>query len=499
LSAALSAHVLALIASLEHLAGTAMTFLETDAANAAAIATLNAAAGGAAPVAGSAPPAPPIPPDLRAPLPPAVALPPEVISAGVHSGSSSNGEGFITGWQQTASAARDASSQIRLAAAQLPDVLDGPASTPAVTSHLVSYANGLETYAERAAGLARQAGNHAEQHSMARQGIPTPQTMTSAQNRVVTLANANIASGGRYQAALTSAISDKNQLDQQAISNFGDYSAKTESTTGSDDPGDGQQNTPTPAPGQPADPTKPGTANGGPAADPDGSSPLGDADGGGSMGEMMPQMMGEMLSTVSGMMGGVMGGVMKAPEAALQAGSQALGSLTKGLGGTPKMDLPKLADAHPGGLGDPGGAGGGGDPTVPASGGGAPDLGVAPTTGGPPTPIVAPAGATEPVSPAGGSGGGMGSMGMPMGGMGGLGGAPGGGGAGDPQSDRKVQTRNVPHTEDVTGRVDTNRLSAASSASRRERSPRPPDDDGDDSPPETPVVRRLVTRRPEEQ
>ena len=88
-------------------------------------------------------------------------------------------------------------------------------------------------------------------------------------------------------------------------------------------------------------------------------------------------------------------------------------------------------------------------------------------------------------------------MGMPMGAMGGAGGAPGGGDAGKDETDRKrkVQTRDIPHTEDVTGRVDLDRLSAAAAAGRP--APEPPSDDtpSDSS---APVVRRLVTRPPKE-
>jgi hypothetical protein len=85
-----------------------------------------------------------------------------------------------------------------------------------------------------------------------------------------------------------------------------------------------------------------------------------------------------------------------------------------------------------------------------------------------------------------------------MAGMGGLGGAPGGGGGGtsDVKSDRKIAPREVPHTEDVTGRADTNRLSAASAANRKDRNPTP--SDGDTPPEGPPVVRRLVTRQAKE-
>jgi hypothetical protein len=87
-------------------------------------------------------------------------------------------------------------------------------------------------------------------------------------------------------------------------------------------------------------------------------------------------------------------------------------------------------------------------------------------------------------------------MGMPMGG---LGGAPGGGaGAGKAEDGRrrKVVVPEIPHTEDVTGRVDTSRLSAAAAANHRDRNPEPPDDDARD--PGAPIVRRLVTRAPKD-
>ena len=499
LSAAMSGHVLALIASLEHLMGTAVTFVETDARNAAALRTLTSAAG-AAPVNGAAPPPPPIPPDVRAPLPPAAAMPPEVISAGAHAGTPGGGEGFITGWSQAGSAARDASDHIRAAVAQLPDVLDGPVSTPAVTNHLLAFADGLQTYADRAHGLVRQAGSHAEQQQQARQAIPTPATLANAQNRVTALANANATSGGRYSAALAAAISDKNQLDQQALTAYGDYNIQTAATTAGDDSATGDPNAPGAAPGaQPGDPAAPdGT---GLPGDLDTADPLA-AQGAGDMSSMLPTMMGAMLSAA----GTLTGTLMKMPQDALQAGTQAATTATTSLakgGGQPKMDLPKSGEpggGEPPSMGDPSG-GGGADPTVPASGGGgAPDLGVAPSTGGPPTPAIAPAGATPGTTAPGTPAGGMTPMGMPMGAMGGMAGAPGGGAAGggksDVKSDRKIQSRDIPHTEDVTGRADTNRLAVAAAANRKDRNPTPPDDD---TPPEgPPLVRRLVTRQPKD-
>ena len=91
-------------------------------------------------------------------------------------------------------------------------------------------------------------------------------------------------------------------------------------------------------------------------------------------------------------------------------------------------------------------------------------------------------------------------MGTPMGGMGGMG-AGGGRGGGDKESGppRKVVARDRPHTEDITGRTDTNRLEAASAA-HRERTAAAADGDGNPPPPDlsTPVVRRVTTRPPKE-
>jgi hypothetical protein len=87
----------------------------------------------------------------------------------------------------------------------------------------------------------------------------------------------------------------------------------------------------------------------------------------------------------------------------------------------------------------------------------------------------------------------MAPLGMPMGGPGGG----GGGGKDAPGPRRKVAVRDIPHTEDITGRVDTNRLSVASAAHRDDR--QPPGDGGPSDDPPGPIVRRLVTRPPKEE
>lgn len=501
LSSAMSAHVLALIASLEHLMGVAVTYTETDARNAAALRALSGA-GGPAPVAGIAPPAPPVPPDLRAPIEP-VMLSPEAISAGAHAGDASSGEEFINGWSRAAATAREAADHLRGAVQALPEVLDGPASTPAVTRHLTAFADGLTTYADRAQGLARQAADHQRQQHEARSAIPSPAVMTNAQNRVTRLDNANAASGGRLSVALAGAISDKQKLDEQALNSYGDYTAQTIAATGGQDSGTGE--TPDTPGGQAGpSPTDPADSTGQPGAGLAGDLDTADAlapEGGGELAGMMPQLLGTMV----GAAGGLLGGAFKAPQQAAQPLTQLLSQATKGVSGAgkPETGSPPESGEPGGGEGSPSGGGdpAGPEPTMPAGGDGVPGMGVSPSTGAPPEPAVLPAGATSSTSPPSVAGGGtMSPMGVPMGGMGGMGGAPGGGpraGESKGKNDREIRPREIPHTEDITGRTDTNRLEAVSAASRGR--PTPPDDNDDDDAPSTrSKVRRLVLRPPKE-
>jgi len=498
LTAALGAHLSALVASLQVLIGAAITFLDTDEQNAAAIAALRAGVAGAAAGPGFAPPVPPIPPDLRAPMPPPVGMPPQAISVGVHSGDPGDGEAFIDAWSQVAQATRNGSAAIRSAVAELPEVLDVPMSTPAASQHLLTFADRLDTYGDRAYNLVMQANAYGSNQIQARVDIPTPQQLTNSENNVRTLTFANAASGGKHAVALANAIKVNNKLKEQAVTAYPLYHARTDAATTGDEPGtDGQ--------GLPIDPAT-GEPTTDPAGLPDPNAPDPNAEGlspeaGGEMASLLPQLVPSLLGAAGGLVGGAVGAVTKVPEALLQAGSQALGAATEGLSGLakPKMDPP--GTGGPGlGSGDLGGAGGGGDaPTTPAAGGGAPDLPVAPSTGAPPTPAIAPVGASDGPgahgAPAGATG--MTPMGMPTGG---LGGAPGGGAGGGKAEDgrrRKVVVPEIPHTEDVTGRVDTSRLSAAAAASHRDRNLEPPDDDN--SPDRgAPIVHRLVTRAPKD-
>jgi len=541
LAAGLTGHVVALVASLEHLAGIAVSFTETDAANAAALTHLDGRNAGPAPVNGVAPHPPPIGPDLRAPLPPPAGMRPEALSAAAHTGDLAAGEPFTAAWSTASTAARAAADQLRTAVNELPETLDGPASTPAASRHLLRIADGLDHLAERGHALATQASTYAGDLAQARTEIPTPQQLAAAHERVVAYAQANAASGGLYAAPLAQAMADKNQLLTTTVTGYTGYHANVDTTTtGTASPADPGT---APAAAAGAESTEGDPAAGGASADagtvdglldpltgadpaalmtdPLTASPAGSA---GELAGMLPQMIPTVLGAAGGLIGGLVGAVTQAPEALLQAGTQAIGAAVQGLAGGEQssldgLDLPTegigdgglggggdaggLGEAGMGGLGDLGGGDGGA--TTPAGGGAPSSLPVGPTTGAPPTPAVLPVGGTAappPGSP--GMGGGM-PMGMPMGGMGGMAG-PGGGaaGEGDARGDRTrtVTPRPVPHTEDVTGRTDTNRLNAAAAANRATNKPDspPPNDDAGPPPPNSsqPIVRRLTTRPPKE-
>lgn len=369
-------------------------------------------------------------------------------------------------------------------------------STPAVTRHLLAFAAGLDTYADRACTLVNQSKAYAANQIQARTDVPTPQELIASENNVRTLTFANAASGGKHSAALARAVSSHNQLNERAVSTYPPYHARTDAATAGDEAdGEGREVPADPATGEPSidGPGLPDLN----AADPgaEGLSP----EAGGEMASLLPQLVPSLLGAAGGLVGGAMGAVTKVPEALMQAGSQALGAATQSLSGLaqPKLDAPGTGDPGLGG-GDSGRAGGGGEaPTTPAAGGGGADLPVAPSTGAPPAPAIAPVGATAGPGAGGAAGGaaGMAPMGVPMGG---LGGAPAAGGekAKDGRR-RKVVVPEIPHTEDVTGRVDTSRLSAAAAASHRDRSPEPPNDDIPPDP-AAPIVRRLVPRAPKD-
>jgi hypothetical protein len=439
-------------------------------------------------VTGWAPPSPPIPPDTRPPLVPPPPLPAEALSAAVHTGDPSSGAAFISAWRQLVSMLEGAADTVRSVGAQLPDAWDSPVSTDAVRDHLYRYAQALDTSASRAQTLTWQAGRHGEQNAQARNDIPSPQQFAALRDQIQTVSAANIASGGKYAAQLSALLGEKTALDTKAARGYSAFHSETESTTA----GNGEATDTAAGAGG-----VPGDSAASPGKDP--RQPRADANGqmspekAGQLASMLPQL----IPTLLGAAGGLVGGLMKAPETLMQAGSQMAGQVSQQLGGLMKsgLDGDKLEKASRSldtGLGagkSHGGGGGGG--TMPAGGGpvSTPPA-VTPTTGPPPhLPSMPSGGLPQPVSPAGGSSGMM-PMGMPLGGMGGHGaGAGGKGGQEPPQRAKKVVTPPEPHTESVTGKVNSDRIAFSAGASES-RDPEPPDDEPPQSP--RPVVRRIT-------
>ena len=495
LTAGLAAHVSALVSTVGALTGAALTFVAMDEQNSAMLATLSGNNSGPAAGAPWAPAAPPVAPDVRGPLPPPMPGPPEAISAAAHSGDPAGGEPFSTAWAQVHLAARDAASGIRSTVSQLPDTVDAPVSTPAVSHHLLSFADGLDTYADRAHNLVAQATAYAGNQLQAREAIPTPDQLAAARQNVRIMQANNLATGGKLAVPLARAVAAKTELDTRTVNGYSGYHASLDPATGGQDPGNqnGEQS---------GDPTVADQGPGGPGEPDPNAAPS--PDEAGEMASLLPQMIPTVLGAVGGLAGGVLGAVTKVPETLMQAATQAAGAAAQGLQGLAQPKLASAGDSADGvpetgdGAGDLGDVGGEGAGDTPASGGDVPPLSVAPSTGSAPTPAVAPAGGSgQPAPPAAGIAVGSGMpMAMPMGGLGGLGGQPGGAKS-EPTRPKKVVVPQIPHTEDVTGRVDTDRLSAAAAAARARIADASKDDD---NPPRAgePLVRRLVTKPPEE-
>nr|WP_054585912.1 PPE domain-containing protein [Mycobacterium intracellulare] len=246
LAAAVGAHVSALVASAQALTGAALSYVEVDERNAAAITHLNpGAAGGAGPAVVPAPPAPPAPPDVRAPMPPPTGVAPEVIAAALHSGAPEAGESYIEAWSAFAMAARDGAAMLRATAAQLPEWLQGPASTAAVRGHLHGFADGLDTYAQRGHTLVGQARAYASNYVQATEVVPTVQQLATARRNVQTIAMANARSGGALAVPLANATAELTRLSNQAIDGNQLYHHGTDAATASGDPGSGGPGGPT--------------------------------------------------------------------------------------------------------------------------------------------------------------------------------------------------------------------------------------------------------------
>jgi len=489
LAAALGALSAALAASADQLTRVATGFVATDEHNAYRITSLSDVPGGPG-LTGWAPSAPPVPPDVRAPLPAPIAVAPETIAAAVHSGDPGAGEAFIRSWTTVSAAAADAAAVLRSAIDNLPDALDGPVSTPAVSRHLRNYAAQFETCGHRAQLLAQQASEHAAQQAQARQRIPHPQQLQRAQHRVQTVALANAQSGGAYAVPLQQATADLTALNEQAMQGYTGYHIATAATTAGslDEPntgtssadhgGTGDMSTDDGHPGVPArtDPPPPEVA--------------------GQAAALLPELMPTVLGSAGGALGGLLGAATRAPQSLMQAGTEALSGLTPAKSGdsSPKRGEPAPApevDSGEPDVDDPDIDVGGGGQTLPAAGSffASPELPVTPSTGAESTAPTLPAGASPaPSQPAGATG--MMPMGMPMGGMGGRG---RGADKDGPRRTKHVVARPIPHTEEVTGKASAHRLAVSATG------PKSPDTQGDaSSAPPAPVVRRVVSRAPED-
>jgi hypothetical protein len=480
LAGALRALSAALVVSAEQLSGAARGFATTDEVNASGIANLVAVEHGPS-YRGWAPPAPPVPPDVRAPLPPPLGASPEAIAIAVHSGNPSAGEAFIGSWSQVSDAAADAAAVLRSAINHLPDQLDGPVSAPAVTGHLRQFADRIEACGSRADTLAQQASEHAAQHDQARQVIPHPQQLRGAQERVKTVALANVESHGVYAGPLAQATADLTALNEQAVHGFNSYHAATDVTTAGElrEPGTGASDAQHGGAGDiVTDTGHPGVPIG---AAPPSPEAAGQAAG------VLPQVMPTLLESAGGALGGLLGAAERAPQSLLRAGTQALSGLKP-----PKTDSspdraepasdPDRDGATPDDIGD--GLGSGGGQTLPAAGGfSAPTMPVALSTAADSTSPRLPTGAPPP--PPAASGPGMMPMGMPASGMGARGNEKS---KEQPGRTRRVVAEPVPHTEEVTGKAAPRRLAVSATAPAE-----PARDDEPSGAPPPPGVRRILS------
>lgn len=471
-------------ALLQDLAG---GFEGTEATNVANLRTLTNNA--EAPTASGWAPRPPRASDVRPPLAPAGPMPPESVSQAVHGGDPAAGADFIAGWTAVAGSVDAAAEQVRAMAEGLPEVWDSPVATPVVREHLMDYYGALRGSADRARGLSDQAQRHATDAANARAAIPSPQAYTQINQQRAQTFQANMATNGRFAAALEQLNQVKNDMDGRTAAGYSTYYDNTAATTGPQTDADGSA-----AEGEPG--SEPALGPDGVPVGPDGQpldvddaltlgeDPL--AQGGpptqaGELASMLPQLIPTVLGAAGGLLGGFVSAVTKAPEALAQAATQAAGAAAQSLSGmtSPPGDLGTIDDA---GLSSPDGfdsglGGGGGGGTSPMSGGESPSLpAVSPSTGPAPIQPTLPTGAA-PVggapAPAGvGSPMGM-PMGMPMGGM-----APQGAGQGGNQGTQDGPRRQLaklpaPNTESVTGRPrrETEPVRSSTGSSENTRAP----------------------------
>lgn len=431
---------------------------------------------------------PTVAPDVRPPLAPAPPVGGETVAAQYAAGSAEAGGGFAQGWTGAAGAFRQAASDLRDAAAWLPEVWRTTAPGAVLASVFTSRAAGFDRLAAQAERLSQQGSAHAQGFQTAVRSAPTPDEFAANRQNLHTAQINNARTGGLYSAHVAALTSERSRLEQRAaVAHTTYFTDSIEATAPSPAPGEtpepegaapGLDDSPAPGGGMPGDTNSAGI-------DPATGLPT-DALAAGAAGlddPMLAQMMPMLLSTLVGGLGAMVGSLVQPlsalPSQVLSAGAGAIQSATSALGAAAQgIGAPGIPDINPGDLPDISGLGGGGGvggATTPAAGidGLPPVAGAGPMTA-PSSPPAAAAGSVPTTAtaagPAGMGGGMMPPMVPPMGG--------GAGGAGqdkDPKRETRIALPDRPNSEPVSGEIQE-RVEAV--AAGTERVPPPPQPSG---------------------
>lgn len=411
---------------------------------------------------------PPVTPDVRPPLPPVPPGPGEVTATQFAAGSSENGLGFAQGWSTAGSALRQAAGDLLTAASWLPEVWRSTAPGAALSSVFTTRADTFTKLADQADHLQTQSASYAQHFDNAKQAAPTPAEFATNRQNLQTAQVNNVRTGGMWSSAVAKLTAERGQLEQRAAAAHNRYYTNAAQGT---EPFPGVGDNSDPQSGSPGDPgvvgegglpedvnsgeIDPATGLPKDALAPDGDPGLGDP----ALAQMVPMLLSTLVGGVGGMLGSLVQPVASLPQQLLSAGSSALSGVTQAANSASKdFNAPEIPDISPdslpdmGGLG--GGGGGGGGDTAPAGGLDTlpPVAGAGPLSG--PSAPAAVAGAVPTTGTSGATGGVGGPMG-PM--MPPMGGAPGGGGQGggkDKKQATKVQARDLPNTEPVSGEIE---------------------------------------------
>ena len=427
---------------------------------------------------------PPVAADVRPPLAPT--LPPggEALAAQYAAGSATAGSGFTQGWRAAAAALREAASDLRAAAAWLPEVWRTTAPGAAIAAVFTTRAATFDNLADQADKLSAQAASHGDNFDTATRSAPTPAEFATNRQNLRTAQMNNARQPGLWATQVAELTAERSRLEQRALNAHATYLADSTKDTDPyngtgedpDNPGTGGEQ-----PGDPSAPDGQGDVNSA-GIDPVTGLPtdaLTSPDGSGLDDPMLSQMMPMLFSTLVGGVGGLLGSLVQPlssfPQQVLSAGSSALQGATQAASAAGKgFDPPEIPDIKPEGLPDigSGGGGAGGGETAPAAGlDGMPAVAGAGPMTAPAAPPVAASGSIPTTATSGTSGAMGGGMAPPM--MPPMGGAPGGGGQ---DKDKKQETRIAlherPNSEPVSGEVQQ-RVEAVAAGTERVPPPEP--------------------------